>query len=75
LALTDVESQQTPPIVSVVMGSRSQIRTTVAAVVIVLIAGALIFETPGTVGIAGMLVVLAAMVLLIVQERRRHSRQ
>ena len=57
------------------MGSRSQIRTTVAAVVIVLIAGALIFETPGTVGIAGMLVVLAAMVLLIVQERRRHSRQ
>jgi protein-S-isoprenylcysteine O-methyltransferase Ste14 len=57
------------------MSSRSRIRTIVAAVVIVLIAGALIFETPGTAGIAGMLVVIAAMVLLIIQERRTHSQQ
>jgi hypothetical protein len=55
------------------MSGRSQIRTIVAGVVIVLIAAALIFETPGTVGLVGMAVVLASMVLLIVQERRRIS--
>jgi EamA domain-containing membrane protein RarD len=49
---------------------RSQLRTIVAGVVIVVIGVALLVETPGTVESIGFVVVVLAMILVIVRERR-----
>jgi hypothetical protein len=47
----------------------------VAGAVIAVVAVALIVETPGTVESVGLAVVLLAMILVIVQERRRGARR
>ena len=49
---------------------RGQLRTIVAAVVIVVIGVAFFVETPGTVEGVGLAVVLLAMILVILRERR-----
>jgi hypothetical protein len=52
---------------------RGPLRMTVAGAVILVIVLALILETPGTVASVGLVIVLLAMVLVILQERRRPS--
>jgi len=51
-------------------GVRSELRTFIFGVVIVLILAVLIFEPPGTLAAVGYAVVLVTMVLSIVRERR-----
>jgi hypothetical protein len=56
---------------SVTVDGRGQLRVVIAGVVIVVLAIALIVETPGGLESAGIAVVVLAMILVIVQERRR----
>jgi hypothetical protein len=50
---------------------RARLRIVVAGAVIVVIGLALAVETPGTIETAGLLIVLLAMILVVVQEARR----
>ncbi len=52
---------------------RGPLRILIAGIVIVVIGGDLILETPGTIESVGLVLVLVAMLIVIVQERRKPS--